>query len=436
MASDTADHRDTADKPRGLLKALFDEAVAAVSAERCVPRHIDDGPTAGRTILLAVGKAAAAMASVAATRLAGRVEGLVVTRAGHAGPLCPLPRGVELIEAGHPVPDGQSITAATRALELVSSLTADDRVLALISGGGSALLTLPLPGVTLADKQAVTRALLRSGAAIAEINCVRKHLSAIKGGRLAVASAPAQVTTLIISDVPGDDPSFVASGPTVADQTSLAMAREIVARYRIDPPASVTAALNDPANETPPAGAPGLADGDVRVIASARDALSAARRLAEEQGYKVTDLGDHLEGEARQLGAEHAALARRLSADGQPRMILSGGETTVRVINPNGRGGRNVEYLLGLAIALDGAPRIHAIACDTDGIDGTEDNAGAIVTPDTLARGAAAGLDAGAMLDANNAYGFFAALGDLVVTGPTRTNVNDLRAILIEAYER
>jgi glycerate 2-kinase len=434
MDSDTTPPRFTRAprNPRILLKALFDEAVAAVSAERCIPRHIDRTPAAGRTIILAVGKAAAAMTAVAAKKLGGPVEGLVVTREGHAGPLYPLPRGVELIEAGHPVPDGQSMAAATRALELVSSLTARDRVLALISGGGSALLTLPLPGVTLADKQAVTQALLRSGATIGEINSVRKHLSAVKGGRLAVAAAPAHVTTLIISDIPGDDPSFVASGPTVADHTTLETAREIVARYNIDLPASVTTALNDPASETPPADALGLAGGDVRVIALARDALSAARRLAEEQGYKVTDLGDHLQAEARHLGAGHAALAKRLAADGQARVIVSGGETTVRVVNPHGRGGRNLEYLLGLALALDGAPRIHAIACDTDGIDGTEDNAGAIVTPDTLARAAAAGLNARAMLDDNNAYGFFAALGDLVVTGPTRTNVNDLRAILIE----
>ncbi|MDB5676176.1 MAG: glycerate kinase [Sphingomonas bacterium] len=433
MDSDTTPSRPAraAPNPRILLKALFDEAVTAVSAERCIPRHIDRTPATGRTIILAVGKAAAAMTAVVAKKLTGPVEGLVVTREGHAGPLYPLPRGVELIEAGHPVPDGQSMAAAMRALELVSSLTARDRVLALISGGGSALLTLPLPGVSLADKQAVTQALLRSGATIGEINSVRKHLSAIKGGRLAVASAPAHVTTLIISDIPGDDPSFVASGPTVADHTTLEAAREIVARYGIDLPASVTTALNDPASETPPADALGLAGGDVRVIATTRDALSAAGRLADEHGYEVTDLGD-LQGEARHVGAEHAALAWRLSADGKPRVILSGGETTVRVTNPNGRGGRNVEYLLGLALALDGAPRIYAIACDTDGIDGTEDNAGAIVTPDTLARAAAAGLDARAMLDDNNAYGFFAALGDLVVTGPTRTNVNDLRAILIE----
>jgi len=306
-------------------------------------------------------------------------------------------------------------------------------LLALTSGGGSALLALPVPGVSLLDKQRVTRALLRSGATIAEINSVRKHLSLIKGGRLAVAAAPAHVTTLIISDVPGDDPSFVASGPTIADHTTQEAAREIIARYRIDAPANVIAALASSANETPAPDTPGLINSEVRIIGAARDALNAARRLAEERGYTVTDLGDRLEGEAKELGTEHAALARRLATDGQPRLILSGGETTVRVTNPEGRGGRNLEYLLGLAIALDGAPRVYAIACDTDGIDGTEDNAGAVITPCTLARARATGLDAHRMLRANLAYPFFAALGDLVVTGPTRTNVNDLRAILIEA---
>jgi hydroxypyruvate reductase len=422
--------------PRALLRALFDEAVSAVSAEQCVPPAIRREPAAGRTLIVAVGKAAAAMASVAARHVRGPLSGLVITRRGHSGPPHPLPHGFELIEAGHPVPDTESLAAAERALELVRELGPKDRLLTLISGGGSALLTLPVPGVSLTDKQVVTQALLRSGATIEEINSVRKHLSLIKGGRLAVAAAPAHVTTLIISDVPGDDPSFVASGPTVADHTTLEMAREIVERYRIDAPANVIAALNSTENETPPSDALGLAGGDVRIIALARDALAAARRLAEGQGYKVTDLGDHLQAEARHLGAGHAALARRLAADGLPRVILSGGETTVRVVNPQGRGGRNLEYLLGLALALDGAPRIHAIACDTDGIDGTEDNAGAIITPDTLERARALGLDARAMLAANMAHGFFEALGDLVVTGPTRTNVNDLRAILIEPERR
>ncbi|MEO8375891.1 MAG: glycerate kinase, partial [Sphingomonas bacterium] len=418
-----------------LLRALFDEAVGAVSAERCLPPAMRLESIPGRTLIIGVGKAAAAMASVAARQIQGPLSGLVVTRHGHSGPPHALPADFEVIEAGHPVPDTESLAAARRALALVEGLGPNDRLLALISGGGSALMTLPVPGVSLGDKQVVTRALLRSGATIAEINSVRKHLSLIKGGRLAVAAAPAYVTTLIISDVPGDDPSFVASGPTIADHTTLETAREIITRYRINAPANIGAALNNSANETPPPNTPGLVDGDVRIIATARDALNAARRLAEKRGYAVIDLGDRLEGEASRLGADHAALARRLITDGQPRLILSGGETTVRVTNPDGRGGRNLEYLLGLAIALDGAQRIHAIACDTDGIDGTEDNAGAIVTPCTLARAQALGLDARQMLAANLAYPFFAGVGDLVVAGPTRTNVNDLRAILIEAEE-
>ncbi len=429
----TAPLSSTSATARTLLRALFDEAVGAVSAERCVPPALGDEPTTGRTLIIAIGKAAAAMASVAAGQIQGSLSGLVVTRRGHSGPPHTLPANFEVIEAGHPVPDTESLAAARRALALVEALGANDRLLTLISGGGSALLALPVPGVSLEDKQIVTRALLHSGATIAEINSVRKHLSLVKGGRLAVAAAPAQVTTLIISDVPGDDPSFVASGPTVADHTRLETVREIIARYRVNAPANVTAALNSSANETPPPDTPGLADSDVRIIATARDALNAARRLAEERGYAVTDLGDRLEGEASHLGAEHAALARRLSVDGQPRVILSSGETTVRVTNPEGRGGRNLEYLLGLAVALDGASRVYAIACDTDGIDGTEDNAGAIVTPCTLARARALRLDPRQMLHTNMAYAFFEALGDLVITGPTRTNVNDLRAILIEA---
>ncbi len=388
----------------------------------------------GRTAVIAVGKGAAEMMRVAQSRTSGRqIEGLVVTRHGH------LPRtgaswaGVELIEAGHPYPDENSVRAAHRALDIAHSLEAGDRLIVLLSGGGSALLAAPAPGLTLADKQSITRALLQSGATIEEINRVRKHLSAVKGGRLAVAAGAAAVTTWIISDVPGDDPSFVSSGPTVADTSSLDMAREIVARYAIELPANVAAALDDPANETPAADSLGLAGGETVIIARARDALAAAGRLAQSMGYQVTDLGDGLQAEARHLGASHAALARRLAKDGLRRAVISGGETTVTVVNKGGRGGRNLEYLLGLAIALDGAPGIHAIACDTDGIDGTEDAAGAVVTPDTMARAAAAGLDPAAHLASNNAYDFFAGLGDLIVTGPTLTNVNDFRAILIDA---
>ncbi|MFM2409899.1 MAG: hypothetical protein RL481_727 [Pseudomonadota bacterium] len=416
---------------RRTLLALFDAAVGAVRPSAAMPKTI---PLArhGRSVVMAVGKAAAEMMRVTRERSGQPFEGLVVTRHGHLtadGSQWP---GVEMIEAGHPYPDENSIRAARRALEIANSLEAGDSLLVLLSGGGSALLAAPVEGVSLADKQAITRALLQSGATIEEINCIRKHLSQIKGGRLAVAAGAAKVSTWIISDIPGDDPSFVSSGPTVADETDLAQARDILAKYGIEPALPIAAALNDSANETPAADSLGLAGGETVVIARARDALAAARRHAEAQGFHVTDLGDQLQAEARHLGASHAALARRLAGDGRNRAIISGGETTVTVVNKAGRGGRNLEYLLGLAIALDGAPGINALACDTDGIDGTEDAAGAIVTPDTLARARSAGLDAAEHLAENRAYDFFEALGDLVVTGPTLTNVNDFRAILIE----
>ena len=370
------------------------------------------------------------MAAIAAA-LIPECDGLVVTRAGHAGPPHQLPSYFELIEAGHPIPDRSSLAAAERAMALAKGLDAGDQLVMLVSGGGSALLSLPAAGITIADKQSLTRQLLRSGATIAEINCVRKHLSQIKGGRLAAAAAPARVITLVLSDVPGDDPSLVASGPTIADSTTLAQAREILARYAIECPPQVVMALFSPENETPSADVLEAAAGDIRVLARARDALAAARRLAEQRGYSVVDLGDHLEGEARMLGAEHASLARSLSMNTGRTILLSGGETTVTVANAAGRGGRNLEYLLGMALALDGDPRVWALACDTDGIDGTEDSAGAIIAPDTLARARAFGLDPWTLLQENNAYSFFQALGDLVISGPTRTNVNDFRAVLI-----
>jgi glycerate 2-kinase len=415
---------------RQFLLSLFREAVHAVSAESCMRDWHPSGE--GKTAIIAVGKAAAAMAAVAAPRIKGSCSGLVITRYGHSGPPHRLPPHFRVMEAGHPVPDDVSLKAADAAMTLARDLGRGDHLLMLISGGGSALLSMPAPGVTLADKQAATRALLHSGATISEINCVRKHLSLIKGGRLAVTAAPAQVTTLIISDVPGDDPSFVASGPTIADSTTLADARDIIGKYAIPCAPSIRYALAEVQNETPPADALGLAGGHIQIVAKARDALAATSKLASEYGYKVTDLGDHLQAEARYLGAGHAALARRLVSSGEKRVIISGGETTVSVVNPAGRGGRNLEYLLGMAIALDGTPGVYAIACDTDGIDGTEDNAGAIITPDTLARARALGLDAEASLAANEAWHFFSSISDLVVTGPTRTNVNDFRAILID----
>jgi hydroxypyruvate reductase len=415
---------------RVMLRKLFDTAVGSVSAARVMPRALP-APQHGHVALVAVGKAAAAMTEVALDRMQAPSAALVVSRHGHMTDRLIGRAGIEVVEAGHPYPDSNSVRAAERALKIAHELGAQDHMLVLLSGGGSALLAAPAQGITLADKQATTRALLESGATIAEINCVRKHLSRIKGGRLALAAGPARVTTLIISDVPGDDPSFVSSGPTVPDHTTLEMAREILRKYGIPTPTAILTALDDPSNETPPADSLGLAGVETVIVARARDALSAAAREAAAAGYAVTDLGDQLQAEARHLGASHAALARRLSVDGKARAIISGGETTVAVQNPRGRGGRNLEYLLGLAIALDGAPGISALACDTDGIDGTEDAAGAIVVEDTLERARELGLDPAEYLRTNNAYPFFAALGDLVVTGPTRTNVNDFRVILI-----
>jgi hydroxypyruvate reductase len=367
------------------------------------------------------------MARVVEDHWRGPLGGLVVTRYGHGA----ITNRIEVVEAGHPLPDAAGLKAAQRIMALAEDLGPDDLLLALISGGGSALLTLPALGVPPADKRAINKALLLSGATIAEINCVRKHLSAIKGGRLALAAYPARVVSLIISDVPGDDPATVASGPTVPDPTSLADAREILAKYGLLPPGSVAARLADPAAETPKPGDPRLARTDNLIVATAKGSLAAAGKFSADAGVTPIVLGDDIEGEARQVAAEHARMAVALAAKaGTPQVLSSGGETSVTV-RGGGRGGRNAEYLLALAIALDGHPQIHAIACDTDGIDGTEDNAGALLAPDSLGRATALGLDAAAMLDDNDGYGFFSGLGDLIVTGPTRTNVNDFRAILV-----
>ncbi len=411
--------------PRRTLGALFDAALAAVAPRRVLPPHLPEPPR-GRIAVLGFGKAAAEMARVFEAHWPTPFEGFAVTRYGHAV-RC---RTVEVVEAGHPVPDDAAVAAADRALALAAGLGADDLLLCLASGGGSALLAKPAPGIALAGKQALTRSLLACGAAIAEINCVRKHLSAIKGGRLAAAAAPAGVLTLAISDVPGDDPATIASGPTVADPTDGADARAILARYGIEAGPAVDAVLSGPAAETPAS----LANARFAIVARARDALDAAAREAERRGIAARILGDDLAGEARELGAAHAVLARGAASGGRPLVLLSGGETGVTLPRPGfGRGGRNTEYLLALAAGLASAAGIWAIACDTDGIDGTEDAAGAVLAPDSLARAAAAGLDARAALDAHDSYGFFAALGDLVVTGATRTNVNDFRAILVGA---
>ncbi|HEV8028345.1 MAG TPA: glycerate kinase [Stellaceae bacterium] len=418
------------------LRALFDAALAAADPARTLPAHLPPPPR-GRTVVLGAGKAAAAMAKAVEEHWQGPLSGIVITRYGHGLPC----RDIDVVEAGHPVPDSAGSAAAARLLASVAGLAADDLVLFLASGGGSALMALPATGITLEDKRAVTRALLRSGATIGEINCVRKHLSAIKGGRLAAAAAPAPVVTLAISDVPGDDPAVIASGPTVADPTTFADARAILAKYAIAPPPSVAAHLAAAHDETPKPGDPRLARSRFVLIATPQEALAAAAAASRAAGVTPIVLGDAIEGEAHQVALVHAAIARQaasrhlLVGDRMlplPAVLLSGGETTVTVTG-RGRGGRNAEFLLALAVALDGHPAIHAIACDSDGIDGTEDNAGAVAGPDTVARAATLGLDLRARLADNDGYGAFHALGDLVVTGPTRTNVNDFRAILVLA---
>ena len=415
--------------PKAFLRRLFDVAVAAADPVRCVPAHLPTPPK-GRTIVIGAGKASAAMARAVEDNWRGPLSGLVVTRYG-AGVPC---REVEIIEAAHPVPDARGRAAAARILELAQSAGADDLVLCLISGGGSALLALPAPGVTLEDKQAVNRALLKSGATIAEMNCVRKHLSAIKGGRLAAAARPARVVTLLISDVPGDDPAVIASGPTVPDSTTYAEARAVIEKYGIEVPGAVRERLIAAQDETPKPGDAVFAHTDVRMVAAPIASLRAAADAARAAGATPIILGDAIEGEAREVATVMAGIARSVRRHGQPAaapvVLLSGGETTVTV-RGQGRGGRNAEFLLALTVALQGEAGVHAIACDTDGIDGSEDNAGAIMSPDTLVRAAASGLDPKARLADNDAYGVFTALGDLVVTGPTLTNVNDFRAILV-----
>ena len=422
--------------PGEFLRALFDAALAAANPLKAMVGHIP-AAVPGRTIVTGAGKAAAAMAHAFESLWPGMLEGLVLTRYGHALPC----DRIEILEASHPVPDDAGKRAAQRILDMAHSLGPDDQMIFLASGGGSALLTLPAPGLTLADKQAVTRALLRSGATISEINTVRKHLSAIKGGRLAAAAAPARVITLAISDVPGDDPAVIASGPTVPDATTFADARAVLAKYRIDEPTAVLDHLVSAAHETPKPGDPVFRDARFELIASPQNSLQAAAVEALRRNVTPIVLSDRIEGEAREVARVHAAIALQLRS-GEfrvgaqtvhlPAVLLSGGETTVTVAGA-GRGGRNVEFLLALAVALDGAEGISALACDTDGIDGTEDNAGAILYPDSVARAAARDISAKAALAENDGYGFFAALGDLVMTGPTLTNVNDFRAILVGA---
>jgi hydroxypyruvate reductase len=408
---------------------MFDAAIARAMPDQCLPPFLPRLPK-GRTIVVGAGKAAATMARTVEDHWPGELSGLVVTRYGHHAPC----KRIEVVEAAHPVPDLAGREAAERILHLVQGLSEDDLVLCLISGGGSALLALPAPGLTLQDKQAINRALLKSGANIAEMNCVRKHLSAIKGGRLAAACHPARVVTLTISDVPGDDPAVIASGPTVPDPTTFADALAILGKYAIEEPRPVLAHLRAARDETPKPGDSRLARCETHMVAAPQQSLQAAAQVALKAAVTPVILGDSLEGEARGVALVHAGIARQVLRHGQPAaapcVLLSGGETTVTV-RGKGRGGRNVEFLLALAVALGGEPRVYALAGDTDGVDGTEDNAGAIVAPDTLARAAGAGVDAKSSLADNDGYTFFSALGDLVKTGPTLTNVNDFRAILV-----
>ena len=444
---------DPTSQPRQFLEHLFQVAV-----KRALPLHntaafLPVPPSAesgGRTIVLGAGKAAGAMAQAveALWPAAAPLSGLVVTRYGHTPPrLAGLAQRIEVVEASHPVPDAAGLAAAERIMSMARGLTQNDLVLCLISGGGSALLTLPADGLTLQEKQRINKALLHSGANIGEMNCVRKHLSRIKGGRLALACAPARVVTLLISDVPGDDPSVIASGPTVADASSCAEALAILKRYDIEIPASVLELLESGSLETPKPGHPAFSHSgvahEVHLIATPLQSLQAAAQAARAAGIDAYILSDEMEGESREVGKVQAAMARAVAkgegAFKKPCVILSGGETTVTVRKQpegtpreqRGRGGRAAEFCLGLALALQGQTDVYALAADTDGIDGTEDNAGAFVSPGTLQRAVQSGMKIADHLDRNDAYGFFKPLGDLLVTGPTHTNVNDFRALLI-----
>jgi hydroxypyruvate reductase len=437
---------DVSARPRQFLEHLFQAAVTRALPLANTARYLPQPPTpesGGRTIVIGAGKAGGAMAQAVEAHWPADapLEGLVVTRYHHVPPRPEgLAQRIEVVEASHPVPDEAGQAAAGRILAMVQGLTENDLVLCLISGGGSSLLALPAEGLSLAEKQAVNKALLASGANIAEMNCVRKHLSRIKGGRLAAACAPARVVTLTISDVPGDDPSIIASGPTVPDASSCADAVAILQRYGIAVPGAIMSLLEQGALETPKPGDALFGGHEVHLIATPQQSLEAAAEAARAAGLSAYILSDEMEGESREVGKVHAALARAVAHKGQPFqkpcVILSGGETTVTIRKqppgaPKGRGGRAGEFCLGLALALQGQPGVHALAADTDGIDGVEDNAGAVVAPDTLQRALAAGMKIDQYLDRNDAYGYFEKLDDLVVSGPTYTNVNDFRAILV-----
>jgi glycerate 2-kinase len=425
-----------ATQSRELLESLFQNAVAAAHPSRCLPPHLPEPPSRGKLIVLAAGKAAGSLTEVAEQHYLARIpenrlDGIAVTRHGYGRPT----KLIRVVEAGHPVPDEAGLAGAEKMLTIADSAGAEDLVLVLLSGGASANLIAPTIGISFADKQATTRAILRSGANIGEFNCVRKHLSRIKGGRLAKRAHPAKVVTLAISDVPGDDPAVIGSGPTVPDPTTLADARAIVAKYRLELPQAVSRALNDPANESPKPGDAAFAHTDYRIIARPADALAAAQARARDAGYDCVVLGDRLQGEAREVAAEHARLARDYAAQGRRIVVLSGGELTV-TLRGNGRGGPNQEYALALAIHLDGAKGIAGMAADTDGTDGgrgrPDDPAGAFIDDTTVKRARAAGLDPAAFLADNDSTGFFNGIGDLYVPGPTFTNVTDFRATVVD----
>lgn len=437
---------DVGSQAREFLEHLYQAAVTRALPLANTARYLPAPPkpeSGGRTIVIGAGKAGGSMAQAveALWPADAPLEGLVVTRYQHIPPRpAGLKQRIEVVEAAHPVPDAAGLAAAQRILAMVQGLTKNDLVLCLISGGGSALLTLPAEGLTLEEKQSINKALLNSGANIGEMNCVRKHLSRIKGGRLAAACAPARVVTLTISDVPGDDPSIIASGPTVPDASSCADAVAILQRYGIKVPGAIMALLEQGALETPKPGDPVFDGHEVHLIATPQQSLEAAAEAARAAGVAAYILSDEMEGESREVGKVHAALARAVALKDQPFkkpcVILSGGETTVTIRKQaegtqRGRGGRAGEFCMGLALALQGQPGVFALAADTDGIDGVEDNAGAHVQPDTLQRAQAAGMKLDQYLDRNDAYGYFERLGDLVITGPTHTNVNDFRAMLI-----
>jgi glycerate-2-kinase len=412
-------------QPKAVLRRLFDAAVKAADPAAAVLANLPPPPR-GRTVVIGAGKAAIPMALAVEQAWTGPLEGFVIAPHGYAHAL----KRIGVHHANHPVPDAASLAGADKALALAATLGPDDLLIALISGGGSALMSKPAPGIAMDEKLGLVRALLKCGANIAELNCVRKQISGVKGGRLARAAGGARIHTLVLSDVPGDDPAIVASGPTVADPTRKRDAREILARYRLDVPPSIKVWLDAPDEDR----APRSALQDTRVVVSPHESFMATRREAEALGLRVLYLGDRIEGESREVAKVHAGIALEIAQYGQPVappcLLMSGGETSVTV-RGKGRGGRNVEFALALAIALAGDRRMHALAADTDGIDGMEQIAGAIIDPNSLDRARSKGLDPMAFLDGNDAHSFFEALGDQVVTGPTHTNVNDFRAILI-----